>query len=54
MTKVMRFLGIEHTYKRISLLAAVSLVYQATPVVPTVIVYLSKRIVLFVDLQSEY
>ena len=36
MTEVMRFLGIEHTCKRISLLTAVSLVYQAIPVVPTV------------------
>ncbi|MGM0122597.1 hypothetical protein [Enterococcus sp. AZ152] len=36
MTKVTRFLGIEHTCKRISLLTAVSLIYQAIPVVPTV------------------
>ncbi|MGL9768986.1 hypothetical protein [Enterococcus sp. DIV0806c] len=36
MTKVTRFLGIEHTCKRISLLTAVSLIYQAIPIVPTV------------------
>ncbi|WP_217809248.1 hypothetical protein, partial [Enterococcus sp. 5B3_DIV0040] len=36
MTKIARFLGIEHTCKRISLLTAVSLIYQAIPVVPTV------------------
>lgn len=37
MTKVMRFLGTEHTCRRISLLTAVSLIYQAIPVVPTVL-----------------
>ncbi len=37
MTKVTRFLGREHTCSLISLPAAVSLIYQATPVVPTVL-----------------
>lgn len=37
MTEVTRFLGIERTCKRISLLTAVSLVYQAISVVPTVL-----------------
>ncbi len=39
MTKVTRFLGREHTCEIISLLAAVSLIYQAIPVVPTVVCF---------------
>ena len=37
MTEVIRFLGTERTCKPISLLTAVSLLYQAIPVVPTVL-----------------
>lgn len=39
MTEVTRFLGKEHTWQRMSLLTAVSLIYQAIPVVPTVLDY---------------
>ena len=52
MTKVTRFLGIEQTCERISLPAAVSLIDQAIPVVPTVKV--SRLLLVFVDPQPKY